>query len=153
MKPLFTRSIIALIALTAVGAARAQAPSTEVEQLKAAMQTMQKNMEEMQRKLAELEKAQAAPAVLTAPTPPTTSAAAMAATTAAGITFNTPAKPVVATASPVTDRDAMNNQQEAAPRLDDLVLDPQYRGFFPIPNTDILVKLNAKPRVDMMQDN
>ena len=47
----------------------------------------------------------------------------------------------------------MNNQQEAAPRLDDLVLDPQYRGFFPIPNTDILVKLNAKPRVDMMQDN
>jgi hypothetical protein len=152
MKPLFTRSIIALIALTAVGAARAQAPSTEVEQLKAAMQAMQKNMEEMQRKLAELEKAKAAAPA--APAPAMIEASAIPpGSSSVGIYFNTPVKPVVAHAAPVTDRENINNQQEAAPRLDDLVLDPQYRGFFPIPNTDILIKLNAKPRLDMMADN
>src|SRR5687768_12183247 len=121
MKPLITRTIVALIALAAVGAARAQAPSTEVEQLKAAMQAMQKNMEDMQRKLAELEKAQAsAPA---APAPTMVEASAVPPGSASvGIYFNTPIKPVVGKASPVADRDAMNNQQEAAPRLDDLTL-------------------------------
>src|SRR6478609_2693570 len=137
MKPLFTRGLLALTMLTGVGSARAQSSSPEVEQLKAQMQVMQKSLEDMQRKLAALEKGQPPPA----PVP------------ADGVTFDTPAKPVVAKAAPVTDRDAMNNQQEAAPRLDDLVLDPKYKGFFPIPNTDILVKLNAKPRVDMMEDN
>jgi hypothetical protein len=107
------------------------------------MQVMQKSLEEMQKKLAELEQTKAAPATAAAP----------AASPAGSVTFDVPAKPVVAKAAPVTDRDAMNNQQEAAPRLDDLVLDPKYKGFFPIPNTDILVKLNAKPRVDMMEDN
>jgi hypothetical protein len=143
MKPLFTRTILALIAMSAIGAAQAQAPATEIEQLKAAMQAMQKNMEAMQRQLAELEKTSATPAATTAATP----------APADSVSFDTPPKPIVAKASPVVDRESMNNQQEAAPRLDDLVLDPKYKGFFPIPNTDVLIKLNAKPRVDMMADN
>ncbi len=60
---------------------------------------------------------------------------------------------MVGKAAPVTDRDALNNQQEEAPRLDDLVLDPKYTGFIPVPNTQMLVKFNAKPRIDMMSDN
>ncbi len=47
----------------------------------------------------------------------------------------------------------MNDQQEAAPRLNDLTLDPKFYGFIPIPNTPALIKFNAKPRVDMMEDN
>jgi hypothetical protein len=47
----------------------------------------------------------------------------------------------------------MNDQQEAAPRLNDLTLDPKYHGFIPVPNTPALIKFNAKPRVDMMLDN
>ncbi|HEX4201172.1 MAG TPA: DcaP family trimeric outer membrane transporter, partial [Chthoniobacterales bacterium] len=55
-------------------------------------------------------------------------------------------------ASEVTQRPALDNQQEAAPRPNDLTLDPKYRGFVPIPNTPILIKFNAKPRVDFTDD-
>lgn len=146
MKPSFPRSLVALIALSAIGAVHAQAPASEIEQLKAAMQAMQRNMDAMQQKLAELEKAQAAPA-------PAPAAPVAAASTAGSVTFVAPPHPVVAKASPIANRESMNDQQEAAPRLDDLTLDPQYHGFIPIPNTQVLVKFNAKPRVDMMQDS
>jgi hypothetical protein len=39
--------------------------------------------------------------------------------------------------SQVTHRPAMNDQQEAAPRPDDLALDPTYRGFVPVPNSSV----------------
>ena len=46
----------------------------------------------------------------------------------------------------------MDDQQVAAPRPNDLTLDPKYRGFAPIPNTPVLIKFNAKPRVDFTDD-
>ena len=52
----------------------------------------------------------------------------------------------------VKDRKSLDNQQEAAPRPGDLTLDPKYRGFTRIPNTKVLIKFNAKPRVDMTID-
>ena len=55
-------------------------------------------------------------------------------------------------ASEVTDRPAMNDQQEPAPRPSDLTLDPKYRGFIAIPNTPVLIKFNAKPRLDITDD-
>jgi DcaP outer membrane protein len=140
MKPLFTRATLALITLTVAGAARAQDSSAEVNLLKAQMQVMQKTLADMQRKLAELEGAKSGPA-------------APALSPTGAVTFDTPATPVAAKPSPVADRENMNDQQEDAPRLNDLILDPQYHGFIPIPNTDILIKFNAKPRVDMMEDS
>jgi DcaP outer membrane protein len=137
------RATLALITLAAVGASRAQPSSMEVEQLKAQMKVMQKNLEDMQRKLTELENAAGTPAATTAPAPGATEA----------VTFDTPAKPVVAKPSPVADRENMSDQQEDAPRLNDLTLDPEYHGYLPIPNTQVLVKFNAKPRLDMMEDN
>jgi hypothetical protein len=56
-------------------------------------------------------------------------------------------------ASPVTARGTLNDQQEAAPRLNDLTLDPKYRGYIPVPNTPAIIKFNAKPRVDMTSDS
>jgi len=47
-------------------------------------------------------------------------------------------------------RDSMNDQQGPAPRPSDYVLDPDFRGFIPIPNTVVLMKLNVRPRVDMV---
>jgi outer membrane DcaP-like protein len=55
--------------------------------------------------------------------------------------------------SPVTPRGSLNDHQESAPRLDKLTLDPKYLGFIPIPNTPMMIKFNAKPRVDMTLDN
>lgn len=54
--------------------------------------------------------------------------------------------------SPVVDRGAFEDEQVGAPRAGDVTLDPKYRGFFAVPNTPVLVKINAKPRVDFIFD-
>jgi hypothetical protein len=54
--------------------------------------------------------------------------------------------------APVIYRHTMNDRQAAAARAGDYTLDPTYRGFIPIPNTAIMMKINAKPRVDFIGD-
>jgi hypothetical protein len=54
--------------------------------------------------------------------------------------------------APIIYRRAMNDRQIAAPRLGDYTLDPEFRGFIPVPNTSFLIKFNARPRVDFMGD-
>jgi len=100
----------------------------------------------MQKKIAELEKEKAEKAAAAAPT-------AIERNSASYKTLEkVAAGQDIGKASEVTQRPAMNDQQEAAPRSKDHTLDPKYRGFFPIPNTPVLVKFNAKPRVDMTSD-
>ncbi|MBK1789848.1 DcaP family trimeric outer membrane transporter [Persicirhabdus sediminis] len=55
--------------------------------------------------------------------------------------------------SPVRYRHTMNDRQIAASRPEDYTLDPKYRGFIPVPNTPVLIKFNAKPRLDFTYDN
>jgi hypothetical protein len=50
-------------------------------------------------------------------------------------------------------RDSFNDRQEAAPRPYNLTLDPTYNGFIPIPSTHALIQFNARPRVDLTNDN
>jgi len=140
MKLKTTKSVLLIAALVAAGTVTAPAQSTDLDQLKAAMHTMQTNMEAMQQKINELEMEKGA-------------AAAPGTNAAEGVSFTTPPKPIIGNASPVADRGNLNDNQEEAQRLNDLTLDPQYRGFVPVPNTDALIKFNAKPRVDMMEDN
>ena len=52
--------------------------------------------------------------------------------------------------SPVENRGTFEDRQEAAARPGNLVLDPQYRGFIPVPRTVFMVKFNPKPRLDLM---
>jgi hypothetical protein len=54
--------------------------------------------------------------------------------------------------APVIYRHTMNDRQSAAARAGDYTLDPSYRGFIPVPNTAVMIKFNAKPRVDFMGD-
>lgn len=55
--------------------------------------------------------------------------------------------------SPVEPRQNLNDQQQPAPRPGNLTLDPKYVGFIPVPNTPVMIKFNAKPRVDFTLDN
>jgi hypothetical protein len=55
--------------------------------------------------------------------------------------------------SPIRDRDGLYDRQVAAARLDDLTLDPDYRGFIVVPNTGMIMRFNAKPRLDANWDN
>lgn len=50
-------------------------------------------------------------------------------------------------------RDSFNDRQIAAPRPYDMTLDPKYQGFIPIPHTHGLIQFNARPRVDITNDN
>ena len=147
--------LILLCSLVLGGALPARAQNSDVEELKTQLKTMQKMMEDMQKKIEQLEKEKAAQPP---PAPPATNVPT------AGQTALEKASPSVQTLervaegqdvghmSPVAPRNALNDQQEAAPRPDDLTLDPKYRGFIPVPNTPALIKFNAKPRVDMTSD-
>jgi hypothetical protein len=53
--------------------------------------------------------------------------------------------------SPVENRATFDDHQEPAARPGDLVLDPKYRGFIPVPRTVFMVKFNPKPRLDLME--
>jgi len=107
------------------GVARAESRDDEIKQLKKSLEQMQKTIDEQNKKIEEIEKAQAK-----AP----------------------PEAPPEGEASQVTERATLKDEQEAAPRPDDLTLDPKYRGFFRIPNTKVLMRFNAKPRADMTYD-
>jgi hypothetical protein len=148
-------TLAVFVSLSAVTAARA----SELDELKATIQSMQKSMGQMQARIAELEREnhkhkQSATASRAAPAAPvaTTEGAASAPVSDQTVTIAPTAVTIQGRASEIKDRPAMDDQQEAAPRPNDLTLDPKYRGFVPIPNTPILIKFNAKPRVDFTDD-
>jgi len=154
--------IIAVVLLVGVGSTLS-ARASEIDDLKAQMRIMQQTMDQMAKKISQLEednqkqkkqqqvaasrKSPASPAEGPHPAPALIDANGNAVVTIAP-------KPVTIEghASEVTQRPAVNDQQEAAPRPNDLTLDPKYRGFIPIPNTQVLIKFNAKPRVDITDD-
>jgi len=134
----FKQTILVCVLLCSPGfsGARAESRDDELEKLKKAVESMQTTIDQQNKKIREIEAAQSKP-------PPSPAAAPLAA-----------APPDTAgTVSPVTARGSFNDQQQAAPRPDDLTLDPKYRGFARIPNTSVLIKFNAKPRTDMTYDN
>jgi glutaminase len=55
--------------------------------------------------------------------------------------------------SPIPDRQNLRDEQQPAPRPGNLTLDPKYQGFWQIPSTPVLMKINAKPRADLTLDN
>src|SRR5690242_17746941 len=155
------RSIHLVFILFASFAASTKARASEVDELKATVQAMQKSMEQMQTRIAELErenhkhKQQAAASTVTTSTTVHAPASAPLPENANGnqvVTIAPTAVTIEGRASQVKDRPALDDQQEAAPRPNDLTLDPKYRGFVPIPNTPVLIKFNAKPRVDFTDD-
>src|SRR5215831_13853280 len=148
-----TPATVSLAFLAALGVAT-PIHASELDDLRASVQAMQKNMEQMQKKINQLEqenrkqKQQAStskPAAAPAEGPVTSPSS----TAAQAVTIAPTAVTIEGHPSQVTQRPSMNDQQEAAPRPNDLTLDPKYRGFVPIPNTPVLIKFNAKPRLDI----
>ncbi len=150
MKSIAIRTIVPA-ALLIAGGIESSAQSPEVQELKAKMRLMEQTMQEMKQRIAELENQKAAlpPAI------PSAAAATNAPTLGESIRvlFQPTAAEVTGRASQVEDRGTLNNQQEGAQRPNDLTLDPQYRGYVPVPNTPVLIKFNAKPRVDLTTDD
>jgi outer membrane murein-binding lipoprotein Lpp len=71
----------------------------------------------------------------------------MAATVPAG-------NPAVSTGGEEAMNDtALNDNQGPAARVDQDLTDAKYYGFFPIPNTPVIMKFNAKPHLDLTVDS
>jgi hypothetical protein len=148
--------IIGILAILAVLLLPVRA--TEIDDLKAQMLEMQKTMSQMQKKIDKLESDAHSKKTAT-----TTEGRTKAPTTATEPVSTAPSGTETVTIAPSTvtltshvsqvqQRPAVNDQQEPAPRPNDLMLDPKYLGFIPIPNTPVLIKFNAKPRVDITDD-
>ncbi len=150
MKRKVTNLLIAAVLFTA-GALSSFAQNSELDELKAKMKLMEQTMEEMKQKITELEKQKVPPP---APTPAQTPASVLVSNSPSMRAMERLAQgESVAPQSPVTYRDALNDQQTPAYRPKDYTLDPTFHGFIPVPNTPVLVKFNAKPRVDLTVDN
>ena len=135
--------------------------ASEIDELKAELRVMQQSMDQMRQRIGQLEqenqkqKQKMAATRTSAPPPaegPRTAPPLIDANGNAVVTIAPSAVTIQSHASEVTQRPAVNDQQEAAPRPNDLTLDPKYRGFVPIPNTPVLIKFNAKPHLDFTDD-
>ena len=115
----------------------------EFAQLKELVMQMQQTIAEQNQRIAELEKADAEVTAVTA-----------AAKSPSVLTLEKAAAgQSVSTASPVAYRRTLNDRQEAAARPMGVTLDPEYRGYIPVPNTAALMKFNVKPNVAVISDN
>lgn len=56
------------------------------------------------------------------------------------------------TPAQVDPREQFRDEQQPAPRPDNRALDPKFANYFLVPNTPVLLKFNAKPRVDFTFD-
>ena len=141
------RLLVAAFGVSALATPMVHAQTAEeFKQLKEQSEQMKQTIDAQNARITELEKAKAGkPAATPGATAETSPSAKTAEKVAAG--------EQVGQKSPVTDRRALNDQQEAASRPKDLTLDPKFQGFIPIPNTPALIKFNAKPHVDMIADN
>jgi hypothetical protein len=134
-----------LLAITLVSPAAHAHADDEIEQLKQQIQVLIERVSELERT-----RGQAAPTVQS-PVPASASDDPTPAIVAEREA--TPPPSVEGNASPIRDRASLRDEQQAAPRPDDLTLDPKYRGFIGVPNTPVLIKFNAKPRVDASYDS
>jgi hypothetical protein len=159
------RSLGVLVTILIAATVAPRSPASEIDELKAQIQSMQKSMEQMQQKIGKLERENQQQKQQTAAAKPAQTggkegARRVSTTTTTSVdqygnqtvTIVPSAVTIESHASQVTPRGALNDNQEAAPRPNDLTLDPKYRGFVPIPNTPVLIKFNAKPRVDFTDD-
>jgi hypothetical protein len=146
-----TRRIVALVgcvSLAWAGAAQgapAQAPTrSDVDQLEERVEQQDEVIRDLEQRLEELEgsPAQEPPPVAA---PPEERSGLPASAEEVEAQMYPDAKQ-----SPVENRGTFEDRQEAAARPGDLVLDPQYRGYIPIPRTAFMVKFNPKPRLDLM---
>ena len=138
---------LTLCATFAAPAVRAQT-AEEFKQLQKVVEQMQRTIEAQNARIADLEQTKAVPtlpSVLQTATEEKPSSLSAIERAGAGQD--------IGHKSPVTYRGALNDRQDAASRPKDFTLDPKYEGFFPIPNTPVMLKFNAKPRLDMISDN
>jgi len=152
--------LITLFALGATSPSQAQSgKASDIEELRAAMRAMQRTIAEQNAQIAsqnariatlEKQRPQSPKAA-----PPATSPSSGRSVTVAGM--DVPVAELPANAMPkerslIPDADTFGDVQQAAPRANNVPLDPKLKGFIPIPGTDTMFKIGGSARVDTILD-
>lgn len=141
-----TKLRLLLLCATLSCAVRAQSQTPTVEQLQSQLQAMQQMVTNLQQQINDLKTQQQQP-----PTQMQSMARAVGLTNA-GVVFAPPNITIEPHVAQVTRHETFRDYQEGAPRPNDLTLEPEYRGFIPIPNTPAFIKFNARVKVDLTDD-
>jgi len=144
------RRAVALLAVLALAAATSalgqQASPEQIEELKRALEKQEQSIRDLKARINELEggeREEQAPVAAPAPVAKPGEAPSPAEEAEAKM-YGAPSR--------VRYRNQFEDKQEAAARPGDYVLDPQFRGFIPIPRTAFMIKFNPRPRLDMTLD-
>lgn len=128
--------------------AQSQTPDQNAQDLRQQLDDLREQMKKLQGRMEELEKGKE-------PTAPPAGLAAPAAQRK-GTTEGTKQLPQVSSSQPVGETTETYTQfQEdprAAPRFDNVPLDPKYQGFLQLPGTDTLLKLGGFFKTDFIRD-
>lgn len=175
------RAAFVVLAAVLLQGAVVHASDPEIEDLRNAVRAMQETIEKLNQKIDRLERERAAapaaaapvaapaavakprtkpqPAVVAAPAVETAPAAAAASPASAPASAQEPLSPTqvaTAPAEPSTAEEAAEGypgnvltSQGLGPQVP---VDPKLRGFIRIPNTRVMLRFNAKPRVDFTYD-
>lgn len=144
------------------------AQDSEIAELKAALKAMQEMVQQQNTRIAALEQQLSQPKVAASSSNAQATAAAIPSATApvaatesprsvSVAAMNIPVGQLPASAKPkdqslVRDVDAFVDQQQAAPRADNVPLDPTMTGFVPIPGTESIFKIGGFARIDAITD-
>lgn len=145
----------ALAILTAAPSALAE--DADIAELKAMVRSMQQTIADQNERIATLEgrhqekpeetkKATAPRSKKRGNTPPASPA------TAASITPQAAPSALPQESAGVRDADTFAGLQQAAPRANNAPLDPEMKGFIPIPGTDTVFKIGGSTRIDAITD-
>lgn len=151
-----------LVLLSGTAGAQEDPRVRELESLRATVQQLEQSLQEVHAKLTELERSNQPTAVtnLAAAGPATPQSSNSPAANGSNYLviaeqkINLPAVPPEFSnlgRSPIPDYDAFNDQQ-AAPRPDNVPLDPALKGFIPIPGTKTMIRFGGSARLDTIYD-
>jgi len=160
-------SLLSVAALGILAASPAHAQDNEMTELKEMVKAMQQTIADQNARIATLEKQAEAKAAAPAEGPdkvdlPRNKGRSRTAGASQDEVADTPppariempaaAPPMPVRRSNVRDADTFADLQQAAPRANNAPLDPELKGFIPIPGTDTMFKIGGSARLDTIFD-
>jgi DcaP outer membrane protein len=142
-----TAALLSVALLPTAASAQSDSSSQSVQELRKQLDELREQMNKLQARLGELESRKASE-VATAPTAPSAKQEGTIETTQP-VAQATPSRQVGEATATYTE---FSEDTVAAPRFDNVPLDPKYHGFFRLPGTQTLLKIGGYFKTDFIYD-
>ena len=145
-----TLALLSLAFFPAAALAQSSTSGPTVEDLRKELDALRQQMNKLQGRIDELESGKAAATAAPSPTAPSAPQEGTIETS------QVPAQKAPSTSRQVgratATRDTFSEDTVAAPRFDNVPLDPKYQGFFTLPGTDDILKIGGYFKTDFIHD-